>query len=334
MAKKTVKKTPIRLLEDLDNQLYLLRVSLTGLESGEAAYSKTISTILRNLVCYVSGSEGLIWRFTESTGIDDQVKIQSPGLNINATHPRAEGLIFTQIPLYLAGDGPTELAVRDESLKKIIKNYDAYYVGGKGFSYEKLIQRIAGQIGVGHELDQADRIIADLEGYQLGSHNGLELMLILIAKLTLEVGMRAVEQLAEEFGIKLGERTVPQFAASTAGDEKLSGFELPDSRPPTEGTSYFRINHPHHDWRINEETYNFGSVEFGGLRFSTKKLPNRNMEIIVEGLDEKALNLCVPVPEPMIRQELTVVITWNNENIKVFLDTDVNNFNRVEIDKV
>lgn len=334
MAKKTVKKTPKRLLVDLDDQLYLLRVSLAGFESGEAAHSKTIATILRNLVCYVSGSEGLLWRLTESAGIDDQVKIQSPGPKINATHPQAQGLSFAGIPLFMAGEGPTELAARDESLRQIIKDYDAYYVGGEGFSYEKLILLSAGQTGIGHELDQANRIIAKLEGSRFGSKNALEHMLILIAKLTLEVGMRAVEQLAEDFGVTLAERTAPQFAATTADDDKLRGFELPDSRPANEGSFSLMINHPHHDWRINEETYNFEPIEHDWLRVSMKKLPNHNMEIIVEGLDEKALNFCVPVPEPTIRPDLMVVITWDTENIKVYLDTHVNNFKRVGIDKV
>lgn len=334
MAKKTVKKPPKRLLADLDDELHLLRVSLAGFESGEAAHSKTIATILRNLVCYVSGSEGLLWRLTESAGIDDQVKIQSPGRAVNAIHPMAQGLIFTPIPLFKAGEGPTELAAKDESLREIIKDYDAYYVGDEGYSYEKLIQRIAGQSAIGHELDQVERIIANLEGTQLGSTNALERMLILIAKLTLEIGERAVESLAEKLCVKLPERTVPQFAATTAGDDKLRSFELPDSHPTTEGTLVFGLAHPHPDWRINEETYNFGPFEHGGLRVSMKKLPNHHMEIIVEGLDEKALNYCVPVPEPAIRPGLQVSITWKNESIQVVLDTHVNNFKRVGIDKV
>ena len=52
MAKKTVKKTRERLLADLDDQLYLLRVFLEGLQSGEMAHSKAVATILRNLICY------------------------------------------------------------------------------------------------------------------------------------------------------------------------------------------------------------------------------------------------------------------------------------------
>ena len=81
-------------------------------------------------------------------------------------------------------------------------------------------------------------------------------------------------------------------------------------------------------WRKNEATYKFGPFKRGALRVSMTKLPDLRMEIVIEGLDAKALYLHAPVPEPTIRPELMVFIIWNNESVRVVLDTQVNDFER------
>ena len=72
-------------LRDLESELYLVRRDLEGLPQ-DTAHLKSLSTQLRALLCFSSGTEGLLWRLAEELNVADHVVLHLPG-RVNPDHP-------------------------------------------------------------------------------------------------------------------------------------------------------------------------------------------------------------------------------------------------------
>jgi hypothetical protein len=119
MKEQRVSKTPEGLIEDLDDHLYLLRDCILNQER-DATYLKAIAGELRVLICFSSGTEGLLWRVAERLSISDDVAVHLAG-DVDEKHPLAKGLSFAFVPIQYAGFGPAELPPNRYSLRSVIK---------------------------------------------------------------------------------------------------------------------------------------------------------------------------------------------------------------------
>ena len=131
-----VPKTLTGKLHDLDDQVYLLRDQLRSLKE-DRSHLKVIAAQLRVLVCFSSGTEGLLWRLVDELGVSDELELQLAFGTVNPNHPLNQGLSFWYIPIKRPGDGPPQLPIERVSLREVIKDHEVVYIAGK----TKLIER-------------------------------------------------------------------------------------------------------------------------------------------------------------------------------------------------
>jgi hypothetical protein len=190
MKKTRIKKTLTGLLEDLDDHLYLLRDCILNQER-DVTYLKSIASGLRVLVCFSSGTEGLLWRVAEQLGISDAVAIHLAG-DVDVEHPLAKDLSLAFVPIQYAGFGPAELPPREYTLKGVIKRSAAVFVQGQNVTHEYLITTIAQQMGGAHEDDAIESYLAMLRELQINGVQPYVPILIRDSELTLQVGERVL----------------------------------------------------------------------------------------------------------------------------------------------
>jgi len=202
MAKtKKVKKSVSGLVSNLDDHLYLSRLHRLALKD-DLAHIKSLSAELRVLVCLSSGTEGLLWRVAEKLGVPDNVQLQIAG-NVDKEHPFADGLELFFMPIKRAGYGHPALPPGDYSLKKVLKNLEAVYIGGEGLTHEYLIKAVAQQMGSAHE------------------DNGVEVPLVKLQKMFINGVQPYVSTLFvdSEFALQIGERVL------CVAERQVKGFK-------------------------------------------------------------------------------------------------------------
>lgn len=187
-------------LNDLDAHLFIVREHLSKLNES-ISHMKVLSAELRTLLCWSSGTEGLLWRLVDELGIDDRIYLHVPG-DLIEDHPLSQGLQFMIVPIQRGGKGDPRLPPYHCSLKEVIKERQALIVGGKPFKHEYLIKAIAQQMGSAHECDGLEQMLVDLKSILL---NGLESYISVMAtnaELALEIGERVLENAEESQGYK------------------------------------------------------------------------------------------------------------------------------------
>ena len=125
-------------LRDLDDHLYLLTMGLDGLRQ-DHAFIKSIAAELRTLVCFSSGTEGLLWRLADELGVSDMMKLKWFS-GVNRAHPRAQGMLFCVLPLDRPDKGYPEVEANDVPLRHIIKECTAVYISEQELTHEYLIK--------------------------------------------------------------------------------------------------------------------------------------------------------------------------------------------------
>lgn len=127
------------LVRALDLHLRLVEDSARKVVAGDDAYLKLLAAELRVLVCRSSSNEGLLWRLCSALGVSDSVHAHA-ACKVDREHPLAEGLTVVILPLQRAGLGDPRLPARHHSLKHIIRNCEAVFIDGRGYSHEQLIK--------------------------------------------------------------------------------------------------------------------------------------------------------------------------------------------------
>jgi hypothetical protein len=186
-----VPKTTENKLGDLDDHIHLLRLHLYGLQEDQS-HIKALSAELRTLVCYSSGTEGLLWRLVDELNISDVVQLHFAG-SVDKTHPLAQGLHFMLAPIARAGYGPEGLPPAYYSLRQAIKEGEAVFVGGQGYSHEYVIKMISQQMGAAHEDDGIEPALAELNKIFFNGVEPYFPVLAIDADLVLQVGERVLD---------------------------------------------------------------------------------------------------------------------------------------------
>lgn len=187
---RTPKSLEQKLL-DLDAHLFLLRSNLHKLRDS-ASHLKAIAAELRTLVCWSSGTEGLLWRMTKELGIEDEIALHLPGKLIQ-DHPLVRGLQFLVVPIRRAGKGDPRLEPGSYSLREVIKEGEALVAMGKPITHEYLIKAVAQQMGTAHEDEGLEPALTQLSSIFVNGVEPFFEVLAIDAELTLEVGERVLD---------------------------------------------------------------------------------------------------------------------------------------------
>lgn len=317
---KRIPKTLQRKVADLDDHCYLLAEARHKLASGEVAYLKSLAAELRVLVCHSSGTEGLLWRLVEELGVLDAVHVHLAG-NVDRNHPRARELSFAFVPIFPAGQGHPHLPPRHYSLKSIIKECDAVFISGLGYTHEQLIKGVSQQMGSAHEAEGVEPHLLELGEMVLGNQTALTQILTSDAAYVLEVGDRVIDQASKSLNFRRKSR--PRFVA-----EKQVILDPPPEEQqsegeavalPSEGTIVFSVSHPHQDWCTNQQAYSFGRIVKGPIAVVPQKHPDGTMELDISGLTGQPLTIRRPIPASE-QPGVTVAITWTESKITVYLN--------------
>ncbi len=312
--KNRPKKTLVRQLSDLEDHLYFLKESLGKLASGDNGYLKLLAAELRVLVCFSSGTEGLLWRILDEYKIQDDVHVHLAG-NLNREHPLARGITFIFAPVLLAGHGDPQLVPDYYSLKHIIKEREALVITEIGYTHEQLIGQIANQIGSAHEDDGADSHLIELGATLLSNQSLLNKVLMVDSNLVLEVGERAIAWAVKTHNFVRKNRVeilIPNNCNQIFSEDNSGDFEysLPTLTP--EGSMLFTVSYPHSDWLTNSNAYQFDVIRQGPLSVKTFKHVNKSIVIHVEGLCESTVSTRQFIPNTD-NAIMTVGVSWNRK---------------------
>lgn len=86
-----------------------------------------------------------------------------------------------------------------------------------------------------------------------------------------------------------------------------------------EGTIEYWLNHFNKDWHRNSHSYNFPDVVSNEITVRTVKLPNKTIEINIEGLGAYLLQFIKPIPK-CDKRGLFVVLTWQIGIVNLYLN--------------
>ena len=198
--RKRIPKTLTEKLNDLDSHLFIVREHLTKLKES-TSHLKVISAELRTLLCWSSGTEGLLWRLVDELNVDDKIFLHVPG-DLIENHPLAQGIQFLIVPIKRGGKGDPRLTPHHYSLKEVIKERQALVAGGKPFKHEYLIKAVAQQMGTAHEDDGLEQMLVDLKSIFI---NGVEPYIPVLAtnaELALEIGERVLQSAEKDKAYK------------------------------------------------------------------------------------------------------------------------------------
>lgn len=195
-----IPKTLDEKLAELDAHLFLLKQHLQGLRENPA-HLKVVSAELRTLVCFSSGTEGLLWRLVDELEVDDKIFLHVPG-KFNRDHALAKGLQFAIVPIQRGGRGDYRLPPDHYSLKYIIKDCEALIVKGEPLTHEYLIKAIAQQMGTAHEDEGLESALVDLKSIFINGTEPFVPVLAMDAELTLEIAERVLENAEKHLDLK------------------------------------------------------------------------------------------------------------------------------------
>lgn len=188
-----IEKSTERNLADLEGHLYLLRENLRGLRS-DAVHIKVLAAELRTLLCFSSGTEGLLWRLADEFGVNDKVILHVTGA-VNPDHPLARGLKFAVVFIQRPGPhaDPKLPPAASYSLQELIKQAQAVWVlGMRGYTHESLIKAVAQQAGSAHEDKGLEPGLSAIEDILIQGVHPYVPLLAIDAELAIEVGERVI----------------------------------------------------------------------------------------------------------------------------------------------
>ena len=326
MSRK-IPKTLNRKLRDLDDHLYLLEDALSRLSAGESAHLKTLSAELRVLVCWSSGTEGLLWRIADELGVEDDVHVHLAG-NVNHEHPLSKDISFSFIPLIEAGKGDPRLTPNRYSLKGILKKLEALTVLGRGYTHEQLIKHVAQQIGSAHEDDGAQRHIVELSQILLGNEKMLIKVLKSDARYVLEIGSRVMESASKVLGFSRSPRTTfttSETIACQHTQDDSKEFDEDSEGVTEEGSIVYMVDHPDSDWMENARGYSFDKFKKGVLSVSTTKHGDGSIELGIVGLSDHHSIITRHKVGRGKQPGLMIAITWQENRVSVYINGELVN---------
>jgi hypothetical protein len=318
--KHRLQKKQNRKLWDLDDHLYFLKETLAKLVAGDEAYLKPLAAELRVLVCEASRTEGLLWRIIDELQVPDTVHVHLP-CDLNREHPLAQGVQFIFYRISHGNSGGPGSVPADYSLKEIIKECEALVVLETGYSHEKLIRAVAEQMGSAHEDEGVERHLVELSSIIVANRPVLVTLLMRDAELVLEVGERVLAHAAQtgDFVRKIRPAVTawPHYAAAAPNIRSID-FECASVPVPTKGTIFFTPHDPHPEWWTNSNGYDFGMFTQGTVCITTKKHPDKTIQLGVEGLADSIIESRKEIPATD-KPWVTVVITWDGREVNFFM---------------
>lgn len=312
-----IPKTLQKKLQDLEDHLFLLQEALAGLVRGETAFFKSLSTELRVLVCFSSGTEGLLWRLAQELHIPDSVYVHLAG-NLKRDHPLAKSLKFLFIPVLRAGLGDPRLPPALYSLRAIIKECEAFYISGRGITHESLIKSVAQQMGSAHEDEGVESYLVELSDVLFSDQQPFVQVLTSDALLVLEVGDRVLKHAQSSLAYPRRHSFKPLLATKVPPVQDSSDFDHPSLvELPRQGTVFFLVDHPHNDWVVNRDKYSFASLQQGRLKVTPTKHEDGTMQIVIEGLSEKPLISRQAIPHSA-QPGVSITVTWTEGEVNIY----------------
>jgi len=322
-SRQRVKKTHERNLADLDDHLYLLEDHLRRLDEGDA-HLKVIAAELRVLICFSSGTEGLLWRLADDLGVSDEVTIFVPE-NVDPTLPLSVGLIFSFNPLETDFSGDPMSVPRKYSFRDVIKKHEPVFISGKGITHEYLIKAIAQQMGTAHEDEGIEFSLLEMESIFVRGVRPYIPKLKTDAELALKMGSRILREANRRINFA---RKPRRFSVSYGGGlQARSGtaknyagdFEQTGSSIEVEGTMAFRLIHENPDWATDKNTYVFGEIQKSSVRIDPTKRPPNIIELKVKGICGKDFTRNYPA-FPCDERGLRVAISWKTPEVKIYMN--------------
>lgn len=320
---RRVKKTLERNLADLDDHLFLLEDHLRRLNEGEA-HLKVIVAELRVLVCFSSGTEGLLWRLADELGASDEVMIYVPE-NVDPTLPLSVGLIFSYDPLETKFVGDSSSAPRKCSFREVLKKHEPVFVCGKRITHEYLIKAIAQQTGTAHEDEGIEIPLLEMESIFVQGMKPYVPILKTDAEITLQIGARVLKDASNRIGFtRKSRRFLPvcdgESVAQTQFTNNYEGdFEQAGSSIEEEGTMAFKLLHENPNWSTDNNTYKFGEIRKSWVRIEPTKFPPNIIEIKVTGMCGKDFARSYAA-FPSDERGLRIAISWNAAEVKIYMN--------------
>ena len=314
-----VPKTLKKKLTDLEDHLFLLHDALSKLVSGQTAFFKSLASELRVLVCFSSGTEGLLWRLIEELKVPDPVHVHLAG-NLKRDHPLVKDLKLAFVPVFRAGLGDPRLPPALYSLKNIIKNCEALYISGRGITHEVLIKSVAQQMGSAHEDEGVESHLVELSDVLFSDQQPFVQVLTLDASLVLEVGDRVLNHAQDTVSYQRKYAFEPLQISPVPPVQEANDFEHESiNKLPKEGTVFFLIDHPHSDWVVNRNKYSFSSFQKGGLKVTPTKYHDGTLEIVIEGLTDEALLSRKAIPQST-QPGASIGVTWKDSEVNIYVN--------------
>ncbi len=191
MKRVRIEKGEARKLAELEDHLYILRQQSSDLTL-DPAHLCVVAAELRALLCWSSGTEGLLWRLAGSLGVSDVVRVRAVG-GINRDHPLARNMrLFVPTLMRPIPNAPPTFRWHDIEMRTLVKECLGAYTHGKSFTHEQLIKKVAEQVGSAHIDDGIEPGLATLEELLISGRPSYSATLEVIASLTLEVGERVI----------------------------------------------------------------------------------------------------------------------------------------------
>ena len=309
-------KTLDQLLSALEDHLFLLAQSLHGLSGGDAAYIRELAAKMRALVCSSAGVDGLLWRVCAAVGVDDMVEIRYPG-KIDTSNPLTRGMLYAFVPVAPDGSGDARVPRCPWSLQDHIKLHEAVFVEGESITRESLIKALADTAGIAHEADGVSKIIAKLNAYLLGDVQPYIAVLDSDARLTLEVGERAVQSaVARGYRRRRVQSSAPS-PRSLPSVRFSQSLDLPTTSGPSsdEGTALFAI----HVKRADDagRPFHFPPLESRGIVVHVQINRRNRLEVATEGLlFPFGFECAMPADDG---KSVGIAITWKGADVRAYV---------------
>jgi len=319
--KRRINKTIERKLADLDDHLFLLEDNLRRLDEDDA-HLKVIAGELRLLICFSSGTEGLLWRVSKDIGTSDEIILHVPK-NVDRTQPLSVGLIFSYDPIEIPGLRDPMSIPSCHSFHTVINNHEPVFICGKGITHEYLIKAVAQQMGSAHEDEGIEHRLLELETIFVQGVKPYIPILKTDAKLTLQIGNRVLQEANSKMGFVRKSRRFSVSGdvttQSNATENYMRDFVQSGTSIEEEGTMAFRLIHENIDWSTDNNTYVFRSLRKSSVCIKPTKHSDKRIELIIKGIFGKEFAKSYIIPE-CDERGLRVAISWKSPQIRICMN--------------
>lgn len=317
---KQIPKTDAQKVSALEDHLFLLHRTVNDLLLGDSAHIRLLASQLRNLVSTSSTLRGVLWRRADDLNVTDTVLIRFAGNEVDRTQPVATGLQFVVNHLWPDGHGPAELQPAPVSLRHILLHHEPLFVSGEGVTHNALIKHVAEETGVSHDNEGVSRIMAKVNGSQIGDAPYYFDILYRDALFTLEVGERVLQAAAAAGGYV--RRRAGFESASVAfkrfPDRLSHRLEVPSLTADAPTGTVFMVLDRSSFASASERPVRFPPIQSGNKTFSVVLNRRNRLEIRAAGLAIPFFCVERHVPSPC-PNGLSVCVIWDGAKIDVFL---------------